>query len=251
MPEDERVLVAAMRAMTLGDEDEAFKKVKRALHLADGACLAGFIALRLKRFKWAERYLRLALEKRARLGKYCDKYDVSIQVSLPVTDSIYTDIQCDERGVLLALVELQQRDENWREALKLLERLRRLAPEELIVKLSLAEVLLESTGDRKAICRKVLKLGEGVENLSAAHAALMLYKARALRELGLDSAARETLGAALRRRKDRPEDLMMALRYERALAYEGENKKAAARKDLEKIYAWDADYEDVAVRLGM
>ena len=44
---------------------------------------------------------------------------------------------------------------------------------------------------------------------------------------------------------------MMALRYERALAYEGENKKAAARKDLEKIYASDANYKDVAARLGM
>jgi tetratricopeptide (TPR) repeat protein len=83
------------------------------------------------------------------------------------------------------------------------------------------------------------------------HAALMLYKARALRQLGLPTAARDTLSAALRRKKDRPDELLRALRYERALVYEDLGRLRQSRSELEKLYAEDPDYEDVATRLGL
>ena len=54
----------------------------------------------------------------------------------------------------------------------------------------------------------------------AVHTALLLYKAKALRGLGLLDAARETLTGALRRRKGRSEELLRALRYEGVLVYE-------------------------------
>ena len=56
----------------------------------------------------------------------------------------------------------------------------------------------------------------------------MIYKAKALRRLGLATAARDTLTAALRCKKGRSVEFLRALRYERALVY-----------------------EDVAVRLGL
>jgi tetratricopeptide (TPR) repeat protein len=90
-----------------------------------------------------------------------------------------------------------------------------------------------------------------VDNESAVHAALLYYKARALRLLGLDVAARDALTAALRRSKDRPDELLLALRYERADVYEALGRRAQARKDLERIYAADPGYEDVAARLGV
>ena len=96
-----------------------------------------------------------------------------------------------------------------------------------------------------------MKLSEGTENETPAHAALMLYKARALRQLGLPTAARDTLTTALRRKKDRPDELLMALRYERALAYEDLDQRLRSRSELEKLYAEDPDYEDVATRLGL
>ena len=60
-----------------------------------------------------------------------------------------------------------------------------------------------------------------------------------------------TLTAALRRRKDRPEALMHALRYERADVYEALGQRSRARKDFERLYAEDAGYADVAARLGL
>jgi len=79
----------------------------------------------------------------------------------------------------------------------------------------------------------------------------MLYKAKALRHLGLATAARDTLTAALRRKKGRSEELLRALRYERALVYEDLGQHRRSRSELEKLHAEDPDYEDVAVRLGL
>ncbi len=121
----------------------------------------------------------------------------------------------------------------------------------MVVKLSLAELLLDARRNEKSACQKVVQLAEGVENESPLHAALMLYKARALRQLGLATAARDTLTAALRRKKDRPGELLHALRYERVLTYEDLGQKARARADLERIYGEVPEYRDVAKRLGV
>ena len=95
----------------------------------------------------------------------------------------------------------------------------------------------------KNVCRKVVRLAEGTGNETPVHTALLLYKARALRGLGLLDAARETLTGALRRRKSRSEELLRALRYERALVYENLGKPRRARSKLEKLYAEAPDYD--------
>lgn len=132
----------------------------------------------------------------------------------------------------------------------------------MVVKLSLAELLLQARpGDLPApraprqagknVCRKVVRLASGLENETPVHTALLLYKARALRGLGLLEAARETLTGALRRKKGRSEELRRAFRYERALVYEDLGQRRRARSELEKLYAEDPDYEEVAARLGL
>jgi len=152
---------------------------------------------------------------------------------LESNDEISAHVCPDLRRVLLGLVEVYQRQERWQAAIACLERLRRLEPDDVVVKLSLAELLLDlsacdsQTGAHpsdlpaprlrqagKNVCQKVVRLVEGIENETPIHAALMLYKAKALRHLGLATAARDTLTAALRRKKDRsiaiahgPEDL--------------------------------------------
>ena len=139
-----------------------------------------------------------------------------------------------------------QRQERWEDAIACLERLQRLEPDDVVVKLSLAELLLQARPGDKNVCRKVVRLTEGIENETPVHTALLLYKARALRGLGLLDAARETLTGALRRRKGRSEELLRALRYERALVYEDLGQRRRARSELEKLYAEFPDYEDVA-----
>ena len=70
----------------------------------------------------------------------------------------------DLRGVLLGLVEVYQRQERWQDAIACLEKLRRLEPNDVVVKLSLAKLLLDAHPGDKNVCQKVVRLVEGIEN---------------------------------------------------------------------------------------
>ena len=250
-PDDEESLVDGCRELVLGNEDKALQHLEQAAHLADGAYLAGFLTLKKEQLTEAADYLAMAAEKHNRLGRYFSKYGISAVMSLPITGEVSAHVGPDLRGVLLGLVEVYQRLERWQDAIACLERLRRLEPDDVVVKLSLAELLLDAHPGDKKVCQKVVRLVEGIENETPIHAALMLYKAKALRHLGLATAARDTLTAALRRKKGRSEELLKALRYERALVYEDLGQHRRSRSELEKLYAEAPDYEDVAIRLGL
>ncbi len=250
-PAEEKALVDGCRELLRTREAEAFEHLRRAGHLADGAFLAGFLALKLGRLDDAAGFLERAVEKHRRLGRLFARYGVSAEMSLPVTEEVTARVGPSLRGALLILVEVHQRRGDAERAIACLERLRRLEPADVVVKLSLAELLWQVGSDDRQTCRRIVRLAEGVENDSAVHAALMLYAARALRRLGLAEAAREVLTRALRRRRDRPAELLRALRYERGLAYSELGERTRARRDFERLYAQDPDYEDVAARLGL
>lgn len=250
-PDDEKALVDGCRELVLGNEEKALEHLEKAVNLADGAYLAGFLALKQERLTEAANYLATAAEKHSHLGRYFSKYGISATMSLPITDEVCAQVSPDLRGVLLGLVEVYQRQERWEDAIACLERLQRLEPDDVVVKLSLAELLLDTRPGDKNVCRKIVRLAEGIENETAVHTALLLYKARALRGFELLDAARETLTGALRRKEGRSEELLRALRYERALVYEDLGQRRRARGELEKLYAEDPDYADVAARLGL
>lgn len=250
-PADEEALVDGCRELVRGHEKKALEHLRKALRLADGAYLAGFLALKRGRLNEAAEYLEAAARKHRRLGSHFDKYGLAATMSLPITDEVSAQVGPDLRGVLLGLVEVYQSQERPQEAIACLEHLKQLEPDDVVVRLSLAELLLAVRPDERSAHRKVVELAEGAANETAVHTALLLYKGRALRKLGLFEAARDTLTAALRRRKGRPEELLRALRYERALVYEKLGQGRRARGEFEKLYAEDPDYEDVATRLGL
>jgi len=172
-------------------------------------------------------------------------------MSLPITDEVTAHVGPDLRGVLLGLVEAYQRQERWDAAIECLQRLRRLEPDDVVVKLSLTELLMDAHPNERETYRKVIRLAEGIANETPVHATLLLYKAKALHGLGLNEAARDVLTQTLRRKKDRSDELLRALRYERAQVYEELGQRKRARSVLEKLCAESPDYEDVAVWLGI
>ncbi len=250
-PAEEEALVDGCRELVRGDEAKAMNYLRRAVHLADGAYLAAVVALRRGQWNEACRYFNMAWAKHRQLGRYLDKYGIAALMNLVITPELTVHVGPNLRGVLLALTEIYQRQGRMEKALDTLQRLRQLEPHDPVVKLSLVELLMERGSQDRNTCRKVVRLTTGVENLSAVHAALLLYRARALRNLGLFHAARDVLTSALRRKKDRPEELLRALRYERALVYEQLGQQGRARRELERIFAEDPQYEDVAARLGV
>jgi predicted Zn-dependent protease len=250
-PKREEALVDGCRELLFGEPAAALEHFRRAAELADGAFLAGVLALKAQRLAEAERHLSAALGNAGRLGKQLEKYGMSALISLPITEEVAAHVEPDERGVLLALAEVYQHQGHPQEAADCLRRLQRLEPSDVVVKLSLAELLLEAGPEDRRLARHVVGMAAEVENETPVHTALLLYKARALRVLGMLEAARDALTAALRRRKDRSAELRRAPRYERALLYEAMGNKRRARSDLERLYAEAPGYEDVARRLGV
>lgn len=249
-PQSEEDFVDGMKQFVLGHENAALRHFQKATDLADAAFMAGILSLKREGFADAEKSLKTAKRKQARLGYYFDKYGVQAAASLAITEEVAAIIGPDVRGLLLALAEVHQHQGRPKDAIENLKQVYRRDTDDVVVRLSLAELLVEEGGSKRN-CQSVVRLAEGIDNDSEIHAGLLLYKAKALRKLGLLTAARDTLTKTLRRKKNRSDELMRALRYERVTVYDELGHAKRARADLEKLYAEAPDYEDVAERLGL
>jgi tetratricopeptide (TPR) repeat protein len=94
----------------------------------------------------------------------------------------------------------------------------------------------------------VIDLTNGVTNEDDASALLLTFRGMAFRQQGMHDAAHEVLKEALKARSRDMSIRHLAL-SERAANYLAQNKKAMARKDLERILAEDSDVDGVAERL--
>lgn len=251
LADDEKDLAAGCQALAAGNEDVALAHFVQAAELADGAFLAGFLSLKKGCVQDATRYLLAAAQQQEKLGRRLSRHGIAATVSLQITEEVAAHVGPDMRGVLLALAEAYQAQEKYPEAIRCLQQLRLLEPGDLVVKLSLAELFMETGTPTQETYQEVVSLTEGVENQSALHAALLLYKAKALRRLGFLTAAQDVLTNLLKKKKDRSEELLRALRYERALVYEEQSEMKKARAELEKLYAEAPEYEDIQRRLGL
>jgi hypothetical protein len=119
-----------------------------------------------------------------------------------------------------------------------------------VVRVSRAELLVEEVGTKEA-CQQVVELAKGIEAGSEVEAALLLYKAEALRKLRLNTAALETVNGLLAKKSRWTESLLRAMRYERGMTYEAMGESRKAKADWESVYADDPGYEDVARRLEL
>lgn len=250
-PDDEEALVDGCKELALGDPRQAYARLMQAVHLPDGAYLAGILALRDGQYADAVNYLSFALEQKAELGRRLAKYGIAATVLLPVTEEISAMVAPNTDGVMLALSEAYQHAGQMQPAAEMLRQLLATHPGNLVLRISLSEMLLDGAPEDRAVCEEVQGLSDGVENDSDYHALLLYYRARAMRGLGLKDAARDVLTTALKKTKDRSQDVLLALRYERALVYADLGQEKESRADLEKIYASDPGYEDVKQRLGL
>ncbi len=244
---DEEGFVDGCRCMITGDEDAAYAHLsKSAARQPDAAFLAAVLALKREQYDNATQHLKGALERSAELRSLFNKYGVDAHISFPVTDEVTAKVDADRRGVLLLLVEAYQAQNKRKDAIRCLEDLQKDGLDDPLIKLSLAELLVEM-----GQYREVVELVRGTPNDSAIHAATLLYQAVALRHLKLNTAAGEILTNALRHTQNRPDELLRELRYQRALVYEADGKASSARKDLERLFAEDPGYKDVSERLDV
>jgi tetratricopeptide (TPR) repeat protein len=248
---EEQDLIDGLRELVEGNETTAMHHLRKATQFTDVAFISGFLAFKHAKLPQAQRLLEHAVERSSEIGQTLQRYQVQVFMSMPLTPELDVHIDADLRSALLGLAEVRQQMGNMHKAREALEQLHRYQPDDIVVRLSLAEIIMEGDDADQQALQEVVRLGEGVGNDTSYHAALLLYKGRALQDLGLHIAARDTFTKALRRRKDRPTELLNALRYARSLTYHELGKKSRAHQEWEKLYASAPDYADVAQRLGL
>ncbi len=168
-----------------------------------------------------------------------------IEMRLPITERVTVSVAFDSVGASLVLAELYQELGRREQAIGVLQRLRRMLPDDDAVRLSLADLLYDD-GDFKGL----IELTQGVESRDDVTLATLHLRARALAKEQLVGPAIEELSVCLRRTAHRDPELLKEIRYNRAEAYElaGEPKKAKA--DWTKLVAADPFYRDARKRLG-
>lgn len=162
------------------------------------------------------------------------------QLDLSIAEGVTAELPINRDAVGLALAELKRAEGDIPGAIEVVEQLEPTTYSAV----SLAE--LYSLAGR---WDDVIELTEGIQNEDDAAALLCVFRGRAFREQGFHDAAHEALKEALRSRSRAAPIRHLAL-SERAQNYLAQNKKAQARKDLERILAEDSGYEGVREQLA-
>jgi len=252
-PAHEESFVDGLAALSDGQEAEALRLMEASLDqdatMADAAWLAGFMRLKLEHFDTAARHFQRALQQSKTLGQMFGQYGLTPRIGLPVTPEVTAELQPNAHSALLGLVEALQLQGKDSEAVAHLETLLDRQADDPVALASYAELVLD-TEDRSC-WQRVVELTAPVGNETAIHTAVLLLRGKALVKLGMDHAAEGVFTTALRRTKDRAETLLREIRYQRALVFERLGKRVQARRELERVYAEDPGFEDVAMRLGV
>jgi len=247
-PAQEQELIDGLREFVAGNEESALAHFRKSTDLPDGAMLAGILAFKRGSLAEAEQLLTAAARFGDRLGLDLSRYGISSTASVQLTPDVVAHLPSTRGGALLALAEVLQREGKLPEAIARLRELHAASPDDVIVTASLCELWLDNASATDLAA--VVAATDGLQNATPVHTALFLYRTEALRGQKLAAAAVVAATAGLSRKADRPTHLLHALRYERALAYADAGDSRRARVDLERIYAEDSTFADVAARLA-
>jgi tetratricopeptide (TPR) repeat protein len=160
-----------------------------------------------------------------------------------VTPHVNAHASMDRGGVALLLAELLQHDDRAKDATDLLETYGARTNSAALALCLADRYLMDRAYDD--VERVTEPFATNVDNLTLQ---ILILRARAQRERGSLIPALITLREALRF-KERDAYLLNEARYERALVYEAGDKRALARKDLERIHDHEPGFRDVAARL--
>jgi hypothetical protein len=92
----------------------------------------------------ARQHLEAALRGLDELGRLFAKYAIETQVTIQITPEVDAHVQPCERGTRLALLEIAQREGRRAEALREVERLLAIVPDDPVVLVSFAELVLDA-----------------------------------------------------------------------------------------------------------
>jgi tetratricopeptide (TPR) repeat protein len=249
-PKQDKAFVRGVTAYMQGKHTEAlgfFRQVtaldSRQAHVSE-EMFAGLCLVAISNYPEAIAALETVIASHQQIpDALMAKYRVAGRLKIQVSPFLEADLPMSSVSAALMLAELYQRQGQSDKAIELLESLGSVT-DHPVCALSLAE--LYSLGGRPD---DVIRVSDGfTSNTDDLTAELLTYRAGALSDQGMPDGALAALKEAMRfRSRDRA--VLRQARYVRALTNEKIGRKALARKDLERIFAEDPGFADVAARL--
>ncbi len=172
-----------------------------------------------------------------------EKYLADVTVDIKITPGVTVESPVDALAATLLLVEAYQDQHRVREAIALLEQVEEAAQEPTLT-LSLCE--LYATRNR---WDKIISKAKNIESLSDVSLKTLIFYGQAMQEKGLHEAAVTIFSKAMRRKKDRSQNLLNEARYLRAISYRAQGKHRKAFEEFQVLYAQNPRFKDVAQRL--
>ena len=259
---DSKDFIDGWQAWGRGEVDVALKKFRAVSASSkqgtDAAWVAAVLHGQREEYAQAIGLLQRALKRPDELGQACRAHDFTPKVQVSVTPQVDAMMVPTASSARLFLAELQQSNGDARAALATLAQAlpspdKQGDPSETDidpVMLAAFGELATEVGDSKALHRFNVLAAE-LGNDTPIHTAVMFYRARALFEQKLFDAALSVLTPALRRKKDRDPELLRDIRFLRGKTYEALNRSAQARRDFERVYAEDPEYDGIRQALGL
>ena len=244
-PRYEKAFHKAVQSYLAGDTERALAMFResaaedeRDRSVADDL-FAGLLTVQVGAAEAAIPYLEKVVRSDQQLpDELMQKYAPGGDLTIRVTEQVTVEVPTGSLAAALTLAEIYQRAGRHDEAIGVVEQLVETTADPALV-LSLCDLYSQT-----ASWDELIDLAAGTTNQDDVSLQIKLYQAQALTEQGLQAAALETLGDALRARKRDPE-LLLEARYQRAQRYLASGKRSQARRDLERIYAADPHYRDV------
>jgi tetratricopeptide (TPR) repeat protein len=245
-PRREKEFAKALEDYMAGKRGEALAHFKESSardskgRSASDEFFAGLLSVEVGDAQGAIAYLEQVVSSEVELpDDLMRKFGIGGHVEVRVTPHVTAEVGWDSLGAALILVECYQEVGRAEEAIGLLQQLAEADPEPA-VSLSLCELLAE-----EGSWDEVVDAAAGVKNDDDVTLEIRLLQARGFAEQGLTDAALEAYKDALRSSK-RSRQLLKEARYQRGRLLLLVGRTAQGRKDLEKVYADDPSYRDVA-----
>ena len=251
LPSNEKAFIEAVKLLSSGQLNASYNKLRSIDGIPGKHFLTGFIELKRGDYDKAEASFQNALKHRRALTSRFEKFDISIQMGLPVTEEIMLYMDCSVIAVKLALVEIYQEKEQYEKAYSILIKMIKQGNDNIVVLLSFAELIALNFKGEKSRSSELIERTSDIENETMLHTALIYYRAKVLEDMKLYNAARSEYTRSFRRKKGRSDKLLLSIQYDRALLYEKLGNRNRFREELEKIYMKNPGYRDVEERLDI
>lgn len=248
---EEKVLIEGIKAFLSKNNDEAIKLFQQNLQNVDSMFMAGFLLLGRKNYSSAEKYFDQCTSNLNEFGLTINKYASSFELLLDITDFIEAPIILNKRGLYFSLVEAYQHQKKYNEAYSKLSQLWNENPSDEVVCLSLCDLIVNADKPSVRDLRDIIEITKDMENDQPIHTNILYLRGYALHRLGLSKEAVKQFTSILRKKRDRPDELLLQIRYVRALIYEALGEKKKARNDYEAIYTINPKIGSVAAKLGL